>query len=86
MDNNLDYEIVESRNYLKPTTSSITTSVIDTKKIVKEYKGTTIYFILHALTLITAFTWHQLIQDYIGTFKKYHALKCHLCLHYLLHL
>ncbi len=48
---------------------------IDTNKIASDYKGYTIFFILHALTLITAFTWHQLIQDYIGTFQKNSALK-----------
>ena len=52
-----------------------TNSVITTNKLVSDYKGYSVYFILHALTLITAFTWHQLIQDYIGTFKKINALK-----------
>ena len=48
---------------------------LDTTKMVSDYKGYTIFFILHALTLITAFTWHQLIQDYISTFQKNSALK-----------
>ena len=52
-----------------------TDNVITSNKLVSDYKGYTVYFILHAMTLITAFTWHQLIQDYIGTFKKFNALK-----------
>ena len=47
----------------------------DKNNIVKSYKGYTVFFILHALTLITAFTWHQLIQDYIGSFKNINVLK-----------
>lgn len=52
-----------------------TNNVIISNKFVSDYKGYTVFFILHALTLITAFTWHQLIQDYIGTFKSFNALK-----------
>lgn len=52
-----------------------TYKVITSKRIVSDYRKYSIYFILHALTLITAFTWHQLIQDYIGTFKKFDTLK-----------
>ena len=37
---------------------------------IRSYEGYTIYFILHALTLITAFTWHQLLQDYLGTLSS----------------
>ena len=37
--------------------------------MVSDYKGYTIPLYLR-LTLITAFTWHQLIQDYISTFQK----------------
>lgn len=35
-----------------------------------KFRGYTIYFILHALTLITAFTWHQLLQEYLETLKS----------------
>ena len=52
-----------------------TNNILISNKLVNDYKGYTVYFILHAMTLITAFTWHQLIQDYIGTFKKFNALK-----------
>lgn len=52
-----------------------TNNILTSKRFVNDYKGYSVYFILHALTLITAFTWHQLIQDYIGTFKKINALK-----------
>lgn len=50
----------------------IKTSQVQT--IVDDYKGYTIFFILHALTLITAFTWYQMIQNYIGTFKTKNIL------------
>lgn len=36
--------------------------------VIVNYRGYSIYFILHALTIITAFTWHQLIQDYINKY------------------
>ena len=36
--------------------------------VIGEYRGYSIYFILHALTIITAFTWHQLIQDYLSKY------------------
>ena len=37
-----------------------TNNILTSKKLVNDYKGYSVYFILHALTLITAFTWHQL--------------------------
>jgi hypothetical protein len=35
-----------------------------------EFEGYSIYFILHALTLITALTWHGLLDKYLGALNR----------------
>lgn len=39
------------------------------KDINKEFRGLTIYFILHSLTLITAFSWYGLIEGQLNKLK-----------------
>jgi hypothetical protein len=35
-----------------------------------EFEGYSIYFLLHALTLITALTWHGLLETHLGSLKS----------------
>ena len=58
------------RNHLlKDLNENISYDVEKKKDINTEFKGLTIYFILHSLTLITAFSWYGLIESQINRLK-----------------
>lgn len=47
-------EIIFSPNHIMPVSFKL------------EFEGYSIYFLLHALTLITALTWHSLLDKHLG--------------------
>jgi len=63
-------QIYDIYNNELQTTPVATTHTINTKEILSDYKKYSIFFILHAFTLITAFTWHQLMQNYLESIKS----------------